>query len=227
MDSVRMAPEETSEWCMDMAPVGREAREKRLHHGEAEMTETLTVERFGELEEIARKATRGEWTGRKAMVYADDGFAVASANWSRKERENNAAHIRTFDPPTTLSLLALARDGLVGRNEIERLTDKVCETHDDLDEAEAELAAAQMEIELAKAIICDAKEDRDSHRKRAEAAEARVRGLEEALRNLLPWVDRSSWFGSEIDTYRQRIDDARAALTPPTEPGAFEEKHNG
>lgn len=221
-----------------------------------EITETLTVERLDELEAIARKATSGPWSkavydeqrwGRKIWVYASVGLnkprialAESGLNYGQNMAEEavaNGSHITAFDPPTALSLLALAREGLAGRAEIEREEGFHSDALIALNrmsaratKAEAELAAAREDAIVvgvaykgACSLLLDVQQECIAEHKRADAAEARVRTVEGALFDFTNAIQREAEYmvkGQSVGpwVFAGEISKARAALTPPTEP---------
>lgn len=81
---------------------------------------------FDKLEEVARAATQGPWAtdyrfGEASMVIADDAGRMPLATTALyplaqnrpQTVEANARHIATFDPPTVLALIALAKGSRV------------------------------------------------------------------------------------------------------------------
>lgn len=232
-------------------------------------TETLTVERLDEMEDIARAATPGPWfsTHHNEVpgIYAKPehqslcyGIAktttITLQGASPSPGPANAAHIVATNPATAPKVYALAREGLAGRAEIARLR----VTNEGLREiqmrAEAELAAARDMIEALKAseralnsnlASCVERRDHwysaatkaeavlstaqaitrgmaqhaDELDARADAAEARVRGLEEALRHyadvFCEGFENGCGLHDELNCSGCR---AYRALIPPTEP---------
>lgn len=76
----------------------------------------MTPEEITRLEELAKKATPGNWIARSLMVAVDDGAGIAHCGLGIRtpdyvhEQESNAAYIAAANPTTILFLLSSLRE---------------------------------------------------------------------------------------------------------------------